>query len=117
MCLHTLTIFTQIRSYIEPFMGFIAIFIHQAAYYSVALSMQHFQPTFVVDLTTIDTNVSFFTSKIFDTFVSSITSVAPKPTHSSFEMKKSGDQFPRKVTTCSRHYKPKLILPLKSVLL
>ena len=37
--------------------------------------------------------------------------------HSSFEMKKSGDQFPRKVTTCSRHYKPKLILPLKSVLL
>ena len=32
-------------------------------------------------------------------------------------MKKSGDQFPRKVTTCSRHYKPKLILPLKSVLL
>ena len=29
----------------------------------------------------------------------------------------SGDQFPRKVTTCSRHYKPKLILPLKSVLL
>ena len=37
--------------------------------------------------------------------------------HSSFEMKKSGDQFPRKVTTCFRHYKPKLILPLKSVLL
>ena len=35
----------------------------------------------------------------------------------SFEVKKSGDQFPRKVTTCSRHYKPKLILPLKSVLL
>ena len=32
-------------------------------------------------------------------------------------MKKSGDQFPQKVTTCSRHYKPKLILPLKSVLL
>ena len=32
-------------------------------------------------------------------------------------MKKSGDQFPRKVTTCFRHYKPKLILPLKSVLL
>ena len=39
------------------------------------------------------------------------------PTHSSFEVKKSGDQFPQKVTTCSRHYKPKLILPLKSVLL
>ena len=37
--------------------------------------------------------------------------------HSSFEMKKYGDQFPRKVTTCFRHYKPKLILPLKSVLL
>ena len=37
--------------------------------------------------------------------------------HSSFEIKKSGDQFPRKVTMCSRHYKPKLILPLKSVLL
>ena len=40
-----------------------------------------------------------------------------KTNHSSCEMKKSGDQFPRKVTTCSRHYKPKLILPLKSVLL
>ena len=41
---------------------------------------------------------------------------ALKP-HSSFEMKKSGNQFPQKVTICSRHYKPKLILPLKSVLL
>jgi len=30
-------------------------------------------------------------------------------------MKKSGDQFPQKVTTYSRHYKPKLILLLKSV--
>ena len=37
--------------------------------------------------------------------------------HSSFETKKSGDQFPWKVTTYFRHYKPKLILPLKSVLL
>ena len=39
------------------------------------------------------------------------------PSVSSFEVKKSGDQFPWKVTTCSRHYKPRLILPLKSVLL
>ena len=37
--------------------------------------------------------------------------------HFSFEVKKSGDQFPQKVTTCSRHYEPKLILPLKFVLL
>ena len=40
-----------------------------------------------------------------------------KHTHSSFEMKKSGDEFPRKVTTCSRHYKSILILHLKSILL
>ena len=30
---------------------------------------------------------------------------------------KTGDEFPQKVTTCSRHYKPKLILPLWVVLL
>ena len=30
---------------------------------------------------------------------------------------KTGDKFLQKVTTCSRHYEPKLILPLKSVLL
>ena len=42
----------------------------------------------------------------------------PKNTsHSSFETKKSGEQFPQKVIRCIRHYKPKLILPLKPVLL
>ena len=50
-------------------------------------------------------------------FAASVLYLKYYPLHSSCEMKKSGDQFPRKVTTCFRHYKPKLILPLKSVLL